>query len=162
MKIEKLIQCGYLKEFTGGRTYEERPQGRGLRKRENLTGVGRIATISGGIYGGGDFRNTRKKYAQREVYIVANTHCNPQAITFTDEDCQGLEMPHDDPLVIAPKIGHFTVERMLVDMGSSTDILYLSTFDKLYVPRSMIQPVRTPNRVYKSLLLESNSYWFHL
>ncbi|GAA0141011.1 hypothetical protein LIER_02253 [Lithospermum erythrorhizon] len=30
MKIEKLIQCGYLKEFTGGRTYEERPQGRSL------------------------------------------------------------------------------------------------------------------------------------
>ncbi|GAA0145619.1 hypothetical protein LIER_36153 [Lithospermum erythrorhizon] len=33
---------------------------------------------------------------------------------------------------------------MLVDTRSSADILYLSTFDKLCLPKSMRQPVRTP------------------
>ncbi|GAA0167629.1 hypothetical protein LIER_22515 [Lithospermum erythrorhizon] len=33
---------------------------------------------------------------------------------------------------------------MLVDTGSSTDFLYLSAFDKLQLPRSIIEPMRTP------------------
>ncbi|GAA0143813.1 hypothetical protein LIER_35813 [Lithospermum erythrorhizon] len=33
---------------------------------------------------------------------------------------------------------------MLVDTGSSADIMYLSTFDKLQLPRNHIQPIATP------------------
>ncbi|GAA0140472.1 hypothetical protein LIER_35244 [Lithospermum erythrorhizon] len=33
---------------------------------------------------------------------------------------------------------------MLVDTGSSADILYLSTYDKLRLPRNMLQPMTTP------------------
>ncbi|GAA0144560.1 hypothetical protein LIER_42810 [Lithospermum erythrorhizon] len=33
---------------------------------------------------------------------------------------------------------------MLVDTGSSADVLYLSTFDKLELPRSLLQPLHTP------------------
>ncbi|GAA0174454.1 hypothetical protein LIER_27842 [Lithospermum erythrorhizon] len=33
---------------------------------------------------------------------------------------------------------------MLVDTGSLVDILYVSTFDKLHLPRSLIQPLHTP------------------
>ncbi|GAA0168226.1 hypothetical protein LIER_22991 [Lithospermum erythrorhizon] len=33
---------------------------------------------------------------------------------------------------------------MLVDTGSSADILYLNTYDKLHLPRSHIQPIVTP------------------
>ncbi|GAA0183365.1 hypothetical protein LIER_30788 [Lithospermum erythrorhizon] len=106
--------------------------------------VGRIATISRGIYGGRDSRNSRNKYTRIEVCAVVGTQCSTQAITFTYEDCQGLQMPHDDPIGIAPKIAHFIDERMLVHTGSSKDILYLSTFDKLCLPRSMIHPMRIP------------------
>ncbi|GAA0139986.1 hypothetical protein LIER_35173 [Lithospermum erythrorhizon] len=114
------------------RPYSRRTDKRAAEQIEETSLVdGCISTISGGFYGGGDSKNSRNKYAQREVYDVANIQCNTQLITFTDEDCQGLEMSHDDPLVIAPKIAHFTVERMMVDTGSLTDILYLSTFDKL-------------------------------
>ncbi|GAA0167395.1 hypothetical protein LIER_22340 [Lithospermum erythrorhizon] len=33
---------------------------------------------------------------------------------------------------------------MLVNIGSSTDMIYLSAFDKLHLPRSIIEPMRTP------------------
>ncbi|GAA0144749.1 hypothetical protein LIER_05112 [Lithospermum erythrorhizon] len=33
---------------------------------------------------------------------------------------------------------------MLVDTGSSADILYISTYDKIHLPRSHIQPIATP------------------
>ncbi|GAA0143999.1 hypothetical protein LIER_35848 [Lithospermum erythrorhizon] len=92
----------------------------------------------------GDSRNARKKYARRRVYGVVEMQVGTEAVTFTNVDCQGLEMPHDDPLVIAPKIAHYTVERMLVDKGSSADIIYHSALDKLNLPRSIIEPTRTP------------------
>ncbi|GAA0158558.1 hypothetical protein LIER_38681 [Lithospermum erythrorhizon] len=178
MEIEKLIQRGYLREFTKDRGHEK-PQGYGsspprylhhrqknsprhnpyrrprspysprmdkqkMERSENSPVVGHVATIAGGIHGGGDSRNARKKYARREVYGVVNMQVGTEAITLTDADCQRLEMPHDDPLVIAPKIAHYTVERMLVDTRSSADIIYLSAFDKLNLPRSIIEPMRTP------------------
>ncbi|GAA0146112.1 hypothetical protein LIER_06141 [Lithospermum erythrorhizon] len=194
-EIEKLIQRGYLKEFTRGRGHEERPQGRGNsppryppqgrklspaghdpyrrpkspylprtdkrveeEREENSLVTGHIATIVAGIYGGGDSRISRKKYAPREVYAIVNTQCNTNVITFTYPDCQGLEMPHDDALVIAPKIAHFTIERMLVDTGSSVDILYLSTFDKLHMPRSIIRAnAHSADRVHRPLHVPSRS-----
>ncbi|GAA0158211.1 hypothetical protein LIER_15298 [Lithospermum erythrorhizon] len=57
---------------------------------------------------------------------------------------KGVELPQDEPVVIAPLIVKFTVERMLVDTGSSADILYLSTYDKLQLPPNHIQPIATP------------------
>ncbi|GAA0161699.1 hypothetical protein LIER_17953 [Lithospermum erythrorhizon] len=33
---------------------------------------------------------------------------------------------------------------MLVDTGSSVDVLYLNTFDKLRIPQSPIKPLHTP------------------
>ncbi|GAA0143990.1 hypothetical protein LIER_04550 [Lithospermum erythrorhizon] len=35
------------------------------------------------------------------------------------------------------------VERILVDTGSSVDILYLNTYDKLLLPRNHIRPIMT-------------------
>ncbi|GAA0152366.1 hypothetical protein LIER_10867 [Lithospermum erythrorhizon] len=84
--------------------------------------VRHIATIAGGIHRGVDSRNSRKKYVRREVYGVMNTQVNTEAIIFTDTDYQGLEMTHDDPLVIVQKRAHFTMERMLVDTGSSAKV----------------------------------------
>ncbi|GAA0145784.1 hypothetical protein LIER_36189 [Lithospermum erythrorhizon] len=60
----------------------------------------------------GDSRNSMKKYVRRDVYGAIDTQVYTDTITFTNADCQGLEMPHDDPLFIAPKIDHYIVERI--------------------------------------------------
>ncbi|GAA0157565.1 hypothetical protein LIER_14806 [Lithospermum erythrorhizon] len=59
-------------------------------------------------------------------------------------ELKGIKLPHDDPVVVALLIANFIVEMMPVHTGSSTDILYLSTYDKLHLPRSHIQPIATP------------------
>ncbi|GAA0145624.1 hypothetical protein LIER_05777 [Lithospermum erythrorhizon] len=95
-----------------------------MERGENSPVVGHIETIPRGIYGGGHSKNSGKKYAIREVYGVMSMEGSTEAITFTDMDGQGLEMPHEDSLVISPKIAHFTMERILLNTGSSTDIRY--------------------------------------
>ena len=49
-------------------------------------------------------------------------------ILFSKEDARGVKQPHDNPLVIMLMIEGFNTRRVLIDNGSSVDIIYLSTF----------------------------------
>lgn len=50
------------------------------------------------------------------------------SITFNDEDCRGIQFPHDDALVVILLITDFVKQSMLVDNSSSIDILFYITF----------------------------------
>ncbi|XP_028111216.1 uncharacterized protein LOC114309629 [Camellia sinensis] len=53
-------------------------------------------------------------------------------ISFTTKDLEGIQHPHTDTLIITVGIGkRFDVKRVLVDQGSTTDILYYDLFRKL-------------------------------
>ncbi|GAA0151484.1 hypothetical protein LIER_10193 [Lithospermum erythrorhizon] len=80
--------------------------------------AGRIDTIAGGRAGGGDSRNSRNNYARREVYSSASVLVCVEEISFSDAELQGIELPHDDPMTIAPVLANYSVDRMLVDTGS--------------------------------------------
>ena len=54
-------------------------------------------------------------------------------ILFSKEDARGVKQPHDDPLVIMLMIEGFNTRRVLIDNGSSADIIYLSAFQQLKV-----------------------------
>ncbi|GAA0169005.1 hypothetical protein LIER_23577 [Lithospermum erythrorhizon] len=91
-----------------------------------------------------DSRNSRKIYARRDVYSSTSMPLSAQVISFSDAELRGLELPHDDPVIIALVIANYAVERILVDTGSSADILYLSTYDKLGLALDMLHPMTTP------------------
>ena len=54
-----------------------------------------------------------------------------QAITFMDEDAKRIHHPYDDAIVITLLIADYTTRRVLVDNGSSADILYYPTFQQM-------------------------------
>ena len=54
---------------------------------------------------------------------------------------EGCQHPHDDPLVIRAVIANKTIHRVLVDNGSSTDIIFASAFDKIGIGREKLEPV---------------------
>ena len=64
-------------------------------------------------------------------------------ITFSDSDLEGCQHPHDDPLVIRVNVANKTVHRVLVDNGSSADIIFASAFDKMGIRRERMEPVST-------------------
>ena len=45
-----------------------------------------------------------------------------------ERDARGVKQPHDDPLVIMLMIEGFNTMRVMIDNGSTADIIYLSTF----------------------------------
>ncbi|XP_028063472.1 uncharacterized protein LOC114266745 [Camellia sinensis] len=52
-------------------------------------------------------------------------------ISFDDTDLEGVTLPQDDALVVELRIHRFVVERVLIDQGSTLEIIYYKTFLKL-------------------------------
>ena len=66
------------------------------------------------------------------------------AITFTDEDVQGIQTPHDDAVVVSATIANYDVKRIFVDNGSSMNVLFYSTFSRMRLSTDRLKNVSTP------------------
>ena len=53
------------------------------------------------------------------------------ALSFSDEEKVGTIQPHNDVLVVTLKIGGYDVKRVLVDQGSSAEIMYPDLYEGL-------------------------------
>ncbi|KAK3018771.1 hypothetical protein RJ639_003318 [Escallonia herrerae] len=137
--IEALIKCGQLRKHL-------RP-----RKKEKIgkKNAGTINTISGGLAAEGSSGRARKAYA-REVCITSQPPNKKlktvpvAAITFSDEDSKDTKTPHDDPLVITVRAGNFDIKRVLIDNGSSAEILFYDAFKKMNIPTDRLRKMDTP------------------
>ena len=65
-------------------------------------------------------------------------------LTFLYHDLQGIQLLHDDPLVITDTIANFSIKRILIDTNNSLDILFVEAFDQLEISRDRLRPVATP------------------
>ena len=65
-----------------------------------------------------------------------------QAITFTDEDAGKVHHPHDDAIVITLLIAEYTTRRVLIDNGSSTNILCYPAFQQMRLGRNQLRPIK--------------------
>jgi len=60
-------------------------------------------------------------------------------IVFSERDGRGIRQPHDNPLVIMLKVEEFNIHRVLIDNESSTDIIYLPTFQQMKLDKKRIR-----------------------
>ena len=56
-------------------------------------------------------------------------------IGFLEEDVQRLHHPHDNAIVVSIRIGDYNIRQVLVDNGSSIDILYYPTFQQIRIEK---------------------------
>ena len=61
-------------------------------------------------------------------------------ISFNDDDLIGRQYPHVDPMVITARVGPAEVRRILVDTGSSVNILFKHAFDKMKLSMKDVNP----------------------
>ena len=146
-EIEYLIQRGYLRRFISpGNQVQGQAQNQNQAPaqppppRQTTTQhqqpLGEIHVISGGFAGRGESSSARKAHLHSirsaelgEVQSVSKIPRVDTTITFSDSDMEGCHHPHDYPLVIRAIVANTTVHRVLVDNGSSADIIFASAFD---------------------------------
>ncbi|GAV83796.1 hypothetical protein CFOL_v3_27241, partial [Cephalotus follicularis] len=89
-------------------------------------------------------REQRREEAPRQQEEQQQTGGEEEVITFSEADYEGVRLPHDDPVVVTLLVELFTMKRILIDSGSSADILYKHAFDQLSIPADQLKPVKTP------------------
>ena len=106
--------------------------------------------ISGGFAGGGESSSARKAHLRSirlaeigEIQAVSKLPWLDTSITFSNSDLEGCQHPHNNPLVVRAVVANKTVHRVLVDNGSSADIIFTSAFDKMGIRREKLEPVST-------------------
>nr|XP_023871775.1 uncharacterized protein LOC111984375 [Quercus suber] len=158
-QIEELIRKGKLQKFIKKGEYNKfRGENKGQHESSSKSGsrqsqppqnvIGEIQTISGGPISGCSFKSLKKAH-QRQVNSV---HMEPppkhrrsdQDMTFNENDARGVKQPHNDPLVVMLTIEGFNTKRVLVDNGSSADIIYFPAFQQLKLDPGRLRPFDSP------------------
>ena len=74
------------------------------------------------------------KIARRESLIIE----------FSEKDARRLHHPHDNALVVSIQIKDYNMHRVLVDNGSSADILYYPALQQMGIGRERLILTNTP------------------
>ena len=151
-EIEYLIRRGYLFRFvpSEGQDQPQQPPPPRQTTTQHQQPLGEIHVISGGFAGGGESSFARKAHLRsirsREVMEVQAVSKLPRlntTITFSNSDLEGCQHPYDDPLVIRAIVANKTIHRVLVDNGSSANIIFASAFNKMGIGREKLELVST-------------------
>nr|XP_009590840.1 uncharacterized protein LOC104087950 [Nicotiana tomentosiformis] len=95
------------------------------------------------ILGGGDEINgvTSSAAKKTKVSITHSKRLREFAeddVTFTEEDADGLLLLHNDAMVISLNILDFKIKRVLVDLGSSANIIQWRVLEQAKLTESII------------------------
>jgi hypothetical protein len=119
------------------------------QQSSNLTTHDKIHTIIGGS--NANFENKRQwiDYYRQVNHVVVDdpvikTKWSHMPITFSVEDINLVAFPHTDAMVITIHIDRWHVTRILIDIGSQAEVLFLSAFDKMGYDRKQLKEPTEP------------------
>ncbi|XP_010262512.1 PREDICTED: uncharacterized protein LOC104601030 [Nelumbo nucifera] len=159
-EIKKLIHRDYLMQFVKRNERDSRPTNHSREAPELSRQQDRdqppqdpppIHRVINMITGGSILVGCNTTTGKNSVLELEQEDENPlkhprvkEVIYFTEDDARGVQYPHDDALIVKMIINDFKVKRILVDSGSSTDILFLEAFKKMQLERKDLQPTDVP------------------
>ncbi|GAV75884.1 hypothetical protein CFOL_v3_19360, partial [Cephalotus follicularis] len=90
-------------------------------------------------------RKCREKAPQQPEHSKRlKTSGDEEVISFFEADYEGVRLRHDDPVVATLQVELFTMKMILIDSGSSADILYKHIFDQLRILTDQLMPIISP------------------
>jgi len=132
-QLDELVKSGFLDDYlaesqgTGASVASGEDQGHEMHVH------GEIHTISGGFSRGGCTASQRKRYTRSVMSLEAQAVDDvlDDDLAFTKVDLRDVIPHNNDPVVISVVTAGRKVHRVLVDQGSSADVMFWSTFNKL-------------------------------
>ncbi|WOL01432.1 hypothetical protein Cni_G10148 [Canna indica] len=117
---------------------------------------------------GGEESSSAKKRSLWAIMAVNNVVrlCRPAPkiliISFYEFSFQGTNQNLHDPVIIYVIIGNFIIKKVIVDQGSSPDILFYSTFEKMQLTEASLTPCKEDPTIDVQYLVISISNPYHM
>lgn len=104
--------------------------------------------MSDGVASRGEYVATREVYASQISFTTrAGKHPKEEdevVISFLEGEIEQVTCPHEDALVITTEIDGYDVKRILIDSGSSTDVLFLNALKNMGKSKKDLKKVNCP------------------
>ncbi|XP_050278026.1 uncharacterized protein LOC126719530 [Quercus robur] len=133
-QIKALISQGKLQKFVSKERTDWPQETPARRENEHPEPpLGDIRMIVGGTTSGLS-KKARKTYLWKVQnvsltgFFLKMAQIDNPVIGFTKEDVRRLHHPHDDAFMVSIRVGEYNTHQVLVDNGSSANILYYPTF----------------------------------
>lgn len=139
--IENLIQNGFLNKFVVHHKRTRSPR-EGDRNASPLKGQQHMRTTNGtfnvlsrDFASGGETSGAREVYAS-QISVTAlvgkrSREVGEVFISFFGSEMEHVTFPHEEFLVITSEIDGYDVKWLLIDSGSSTNVLFLDSLKKM-------------------------------
>jgi len=130
-----------LKKYVRVEKDDERMKQPSKTESHEIPILGDFKTITRGFSGGGLTHASRKRYVRSVMTVVKieRSTKNPN-IVFSNEDLKGLVPHEDNPIVLSVIMMGRNVHRVLINQGSSADVMFWETFVGLQIPLDRLQP----------------------
>ncbi|XP_052180208.1 uncharacterized protein LOC127799851 [Diospyros lotus] len=143
--IEELIRRGQLRDYVL-RPRDQQPKQPSQQnpsqapEQDQTPTVRTIFTIHGGPHIVGASNRSHEQYVWEAGHLLfvkddsqegpsKKAKADSEYVYFTKDDFKGVHWPHNDALVIQARIGNMEVRRVMIDTGSSVNIMYKGCFD---------------------------------
>ncbi|XP_057956803.1 uncharacterized protein LOC131150216 [Malania oleifera] len=150
-EIEALIKKGYLSRFIKKEDPQREPreQRRPKRDEKEEQVIGEIAVIFGGSGSGGGSGGARKRYTKQVLSMErgepsSKRNKQDDDIIFDSGDEEGVQQPHNDALVLSLLVANYKVRRVLIDNGSSTNVMFWSILEGMKIGKDRLKPILAP------------------
>ncbi|KAL5576998.1 hypothetical protein UlMin_018697 [Ulmus minor] len=127
-EIERLIQRGQLRNYVRGNNQQPRPQAQENQQPAQEGEDIEVRTIIGGPATGILIEPAKTMLARLDQHHTRNN---------------GLWHPHKDAIVVSLRIASRKVYKILIDNGSSADILFRSTLNRMNLAGAKFEPIKS-------------------
>ncbi|XP_070040618.1 uncharacterized protein [Nicotiana tomentosiformis] len=137
-EVATLLKNGHLREFLSDRAKNNYGRNRDNAEPSKAGEEPSCQTINM-IFGGNEINGVTFLAAKKtKVSITHSKKLQEYDITFTEEDADGLLLPHNDALVISLNVLDFKIKLVLVDPGSSANIIQRRVLEQVKLTGSII------------------------
>uniref|UniRef100_A0A2N9IRH8 Reverse transcriptase domain-containing protein n=1 Tax=Fagus sylvatica TaxID=28930 RepID=A0A2N9IRH8_FAGSY len=151
--LEQLVKNGHLRQYIDETKNSHQNNEAPKLTIKDSAPIGIIDVIHYGTTSRDQRGEMRRAAHLREVFQIGDSaqmapvplkRESTEQIVFTNQDLEGVQLPHSDALVVTLRIDEFDVKRILIDPGSSVEIMYESLFKGLGLEKKDLNLVEEP------------------
>ncbi|XP_052171520.1 uncharacterized protein LOC127787500 [Diospyros lotus] len=145
--IKELIKRGWLRDYVV-RPRDQQPKQSAQQsphrapEQDQTPTVRTIFTIHGGPHIAGTSNRSHERYVREAGHLLLvedgsqegpskKVKIASEDVSFTKDDFKGVHWLHNDTLVIRARISNMEVRRVMVDIGSSVNVMYKGCFNQM-------------------------------